>query len=307
MKQNDYIQQQLQKKIDQYHGPITPEVLQKLVDEIMLEYNQQSIADTEGLSPNQLQNLLYSLFGEQSLVCLNQNLSDEVALQSPLLKLLIDFLQIIRREESLKLTKTGALPLKIVAELYSKRHIVEKVWSSEINVRTENDSVSIQTIKIVANLAGLSKTIHGKLSLTAKAAKLINSPAKLLILTIETFFLKLNWSYFDKYESENAAQFGAGYTLFLLHKYGYQEREFNFYADNFRKAFPAVINEFEGNHISSSIDRFRHCYGWRTFGHGLNWSGLVDTFQTGKFLDRTRKESVKNTELFRALVQVQKQ
>jgi hypothetical protein len=302
MKQHDYIQQQLQKKIDLYQGPVTPEVLQKLIDEIVLEMNSRSIADSEGLSPFQLQNLLYALFGEKSLVRLNQNLSDEAALQSPLLKLLIDFLQIIRREELLKLTKTGALPLKIIAELYSKRHIVEKVWTSEIKVRTENDSVSIQTIKILSKLAGLSKTLHGELSLTAKGAKLIDSPAKLLILMVDTFFLKLNWGYFDTYDSQNAAQFGAGYTLFLLHKYGNQEHEFNFYADNFRKAFPAVIDEFEGNHISSSIDRFRHCYGWRTFGHGLNWLGLVDTFQTGKFMDRTHKESVKTTELFRALV-----
>jgi hypothetical protein len=76
---------------------------------------------------------------------------------------------------------------------------------------------------MISKLAGMTKMLHGKLSLTAKGTTLLKSPSKLLILFTETFFLRFAWSYFDIFESKQAAQFGAGYTLVLLGKYGHHE------------------------------------------------------------------------------------
>ena len=298
MNSSDNIQLLLQQKIDQYKGVITPEILNRFSGEVMKEINQRSLPLAEGLSPEQLHQLLHFLFTERSIVRLSASIPDDVALKSPLLNLCICYLQIIQREKEMKLTKTGALPMKIVNELYSKGYISEVIWTTPIRVRTEQDSISIQLVRVISKLAGMTKMLHGKLSLTAKGTSLLKSPSKLLILFNETFFLKFSWSYFDLYDSEQAAQFGAGYTLVLLRKYGHQEKEINFYAQKFLEAFPMVTDEFESKFSRSPEDAFCHCYITRTFHRGLMWLGMVETRETGNRMEGTHQEWVKTTSLF---------
>lgn len=304
MNTSDQIHRLLQKKIDQYKGVITPEVLNRFTGEVMKEINQRSLPFAEGLSPEQLHGLLHFLFTERSIVRLNDAIPDDLALNSPLLNLFICFLQIIQREKEMKLTKTGALPMKIVSELYSKGYISEVIWTTPIKVRTEQDSISIQLVKIISKMAGMTKMLHGKLSLTARGTTLMKSPSKLLILFTETFFLKFSWSYFDLYNSEQAAQFGAGYTLVLLSKYGHQGKEINFYAQKFLEAFPMVADEFESRFSRSPEEVFSECYITRTFHRGLIWLGLVETRETGKHIEGTHQEWVKTTSLFHDLVKI---
>ena len=304
MNQKDEIHRLLQLKIDQYERLITTEVLNRFTSEVMQAFNQKARSEAEGLTPEQLHDLLHFLFTNRSVVKLNTLIPDETALQSPLLKLCISFLKIIQRDETIKLTKTGALPVKIVSELYEQEHIVEMILSTAAKVRTEKDSVSIQLVKIVSQIAGLTKKREGKLSLTAKGVSLMKSPAKLLILLTETYFIKFAWSYFDRYESEQAAQFGAGFTLVLLQKYGRQEREATFYCGKFLEAFPTMADEFPPIFTRSSEEHFGFCFIWRTFQRGLYWLGLVETRETGMRRDGTDKLWVKSTKLFDQLIYV---
>jgi len=298
------IQFLLQLKIDQHHGQITPEVLNRFTNEVMLSINQTTRSEAEGLTPEQLHCLLHFLFTERSVVKLNALIQDESALKSPLLNLCIGFLEIIQRETFIKLTKTDALPVKIVTELYEKGYIVEMILTSTTKVRTEKDSVSIQLVKIISQLAGLTKKREGKLSLTAKGISLINSPAKLLILFTETYFLKFNWGYFDYYKSKQVAQFGAGFTLVLLNKYGIEENKASFYAEKFSEAFPMIIDELEAHPYGTVANQYNHCYVWRSFQRGMNWLGLVETRETGKRIDGTDQLWLKTTPLFDELVNV---
>ena len=301
MSQADQIQRLLQLKMDQYKGPITPEVLNRFADEVMLTINRKPQSHAEGLTPEQLHGLLYALFTDRSVVKLNSFISDQSALQSPLLKLCVSFLEIIQREETIKLTKTDALPLKIVGELYEKGIIAEIIISTAAKLRTEKDSILIHLVKILAQIAGVTKKREGKLSLTAKGISLLKSPAKLLILLTETYFLKFAWGYFDLYESQMAAQFGAGYTLLLLQKYGKQEREATFYARKFLEAFPVIVQEFKPRY-STEEDQFNRCFTLRTFLYGFTWLGLVETHETGRLIEGTQTYWVKTTPLFDELV-----
>jgi hypothetical protein len=304
MNQKDEIQRLLQLKIDQYEGQLTADVLNRFSIEVMQAFNRKVRSEAEGLTPEQLHGLLHFLFTEHSLVKLNTLIKNETALQSPLLRLCISFLEIIQRDEFIKLTKTGALPVKIVAELYGKRNIEEMILTTAAKVRTEKDSISIQLVKIVSQIAGLTKKREGKLSLTAKGISLVKSPAKLLILFTETYFIKFAWSYFDRYESKHAAQFGAGYTLVLLHKYGQQEREASFYSVKFLEAFPTMADEFSPMFTRSREEHFSFCFVWRTFQRGFNWLGLVQTRETGRRNDGTDQVWIKTTPLFDELVKV---
>lgn len=304
MNASDNIQRLLQQKIDQYKGAITPEILNRFSGEVMKEINQRSLPFSEGLSPEQLHGLLHFLFTERSIVRLNASIPDDVALKSPLLNLCICYLQIIQREKAIKLTKTEALPMKIVNELYSKEYISEKIWTLPVRVRTEQDSISIQLVKMISKLAGMTKMLHGKLSLTAKGTTLLKSPSKLLVLFTETFFLRFAWSYFDIFESQQAAQFGAGYTLVLLRKYGHHEKEVNFYANKFLESFPLVADEFESRISRSPEEVFSDCYITRTFHRGLMWLGMVEIRETGNRMEGSHQEWVKTTSLFHDFVKI---
>ena len=185
MNQKEFIQRLLKQKIDQYKGQVTQEVLKQFTNEVMQVINQKAKPEAENLTPEQLYGLLYFLFTEHSVVQLNTLLHDETALQSPILKLCISYLEIIQHEESIKLTKTDSLPVKIVTELYGKGFIVDELLSTSTIVRIEKDSLSIQLMKILSTQAGLTDIQTGKLSLTAKGNSLLKSPAKLLILLTE--------------------------------------------------------------------------------------------------------------------------
>ena len=121
-------------------------------------------------------------FIERTLVKFNPAITYSVALNSPILKICLSYLQIIQRKESVSLTKTGALPTKIVNELHTKKYIAVLILSKLANVRTEKDSISIQLVKIVSTIARLAKIRQRKLSFTAKGISILKSSAKLLVL-----------------------------------------------------------------------------------------------------------------------------
>jgi hypothetical protein len=98
-----------------------------------------------------------------------------------------------------------------------------------------------------------------------------------------------------------AAQFGAGYTLLLLQKYGKQEREATFYAKKFREAFPMIVQEFIPRY-STAENEFNHCFTLRTFQHSFLWVGLVEIRETGRWIEGTQTFWVKTTPLFEELV-----
>ena len=300
---NDLVQRLLQEKTDHNKGQISTEVLKQFTNEMVQALNLKSRQEAEGLTPDQLYGLIYFLFSKRSVVQLNNLLQDETALQSPLLKLCISYLEIIQRENSIKLTKTDSLPVKIITELYGKGYIIDVMLTSATNVRIEKDSTSIQLMKILSTQAGLTEIQTGKLSLTAKGISLLNSPAKLLILLTEKYFIKFAWSYFDFYESRDAPQYGAGFILILLQKYGDQEREATFYSKKFIQAFPSTITEFVPLY-GTPEKQFGHCFTLRTFQRGLNWMGLVETRETGTIRENNQQVWVKTTKLFDELISI---
>jgi hypothetical protein len=277
MKGSDEIMAMIQNEVDRLGRIPTVDELNKIAARVVGQANRMPIADAEGLSPDQLQGLLYSLFEDQSPVKLNQSIADDKASSSPLVLLCIALLQEIENAGHLKLTATGALPLKLVIYLYEKKFLTEDdIERGRVKIRTEKHAETVHLAHILCELAGLVKLRKGKISMTAKGKSLTKNPAALLIELFKTFFLKFNWAYFDGYESEHAAQFGAGFTLFLLHKYGRELRKSDFYASLFIKAFPMVLNEFKNRPYSSPESGFTNCYVLRTFQRGLYWFGLVE-------------------------------
>jgi hypothetical protein len=301
MAEKDEIHRLMQEAINRHKGPVTKDILDSIAAEVMNRINNRPLPETEGLSPIQLQGLLYHLFGPQSLVKVSRNVKLGQDVQSPFLSFCLHYLDILQRENEVKLTKTGAMPVKHVRELTDLK-IVEDIWHHIlIPVRTEKDSSPILMTRWLCKDLELTKIRNGKLSLTHKGTQLKDSPSELLAELTIALFTRISWGSMDGYESKMAGQHGAGFTLVLLKRYGKEERSANFYAEKFMKAFPVVLDEFNPRFGRSREEVFTDCYTFRTFEQSLNWLGIVETRETGSFREMNIQKWVKTTPLFEDL------
>jgi hypothetical protein len=99
----------------------------KIPDDIetnILLRNNTPLDDFLGLSPTEIHHLLYDTFGDKSPVQFRDNIDDETLDQIPLFRIAEEFLKIIYRDNQIKLTPLGALPKKVMVELYDKRFLL---------------------------------------------------------------------------------------------------------------------------------------------------------------------------------------
>ncbi len=209
---------------------------------------------------------------------LAENISSETLDQIPLFRIAENLLHIIKREKHLKLTKTGALPVKIVVELYSKRHLVNDLIELGYGkLRKEEDSIEIRTAKNTAQLAGLVKKVHGKMTLTNVGTKLLEKNNRLEIFKkfFDAFTEKFEWSHNDYYPEYRIGQYEWEYSVLMLNLYGNQPIPAQFYAEKYAAGFPGFLTVFEGSYFTTPLEQYYRCYELRTFRYFFTWFGLV--------------------------------
>jgi hypothetical protein len=119
------------------------------------------------LTSQQIDTLVQSPLSEQSVVRLDPALDDAILDQIPLFRVLEAYLHILERDQKIKLTPLGALPKKVMVEVYSHRYVLDDAVERGINKLTrEYDSIAISNTRMVAEVAGLVKKREGKLTLT---------------------------------------------------------------------------------------------------------------------------------------------
>jgi hypothetical protein len=280
MKQIDKITELIQREVDKLGYMPTMDELNRIAQKVMERENKSPLPDAEGLSPDDLSRLLYKLFEEDCPVRLNQKIPDQTAGLSPMVRLSQSLMTVLQENQSLKLTATGALPVKVVQELYDKKFIpVEHIEWGIVKIRTERDCAPVHLGVILCKLTGLVKVRKGKLSLTAKGGKMLHSPSGLLVELFTAFCTRFNWGYFDRYASPHTAQMGSGFTLLLLHRYGKTGKKADFYSSRYLRAFPMILNEYSNTSFIRPEVEFFRCYQLRSFQRGFNWFGLTDVSQ----------------------------
>jgi hypothetical protein len=80
-----------------------------------------------GLSPTEIHYLLYDTFGKKSPVQIRDDIDDKTLDQIPLFKIAEEYLKIIQRDKQIKLTPLGALPKKVMVELYDKNFYLTSI------------------------------------------------------------------------------------------------------------------------------------------------------------------------------------
>ncbi|MBV7270733.1 hypothetical protein [Winogradskyella luteola] len=270
----------------------------KQVEAFINGYNEHVNDEFDGLVPAQMHTLLYDTFGERSILKLKK-LSETQYGTVPILNQVKYLANSILNKKEVTLTKTGALPTKIVFDVYENGGLKEEhIEQGYVKLRKEADSISVQLSNILLQLTGIVKKRSNKLSITKKGISLINDNDRLLPLLIKTFCTKFNWAYFDRYKDEKWGQVGFGFSLVLLSRYGGIRRKDTFYAEKYYTAFPRLLDLHPYNrYVESSAFG---AYGLRTFKKILTVFGLVDYERT----DLLGPHHVVKTELFDALIEL---
>lgn len=271
----------------------------------MIIQNTKPLEDFEGFSPADMRDLLYAPFSPDSPMKLKNQLPDKILDQIPIL---IQTEYLLRKIDSLgeiKLTSTGALQTQLVKELYSQGFIkdygIEKGYTK---LYGEASCLPVHLTRIIVELAGFTKKKKGKLSLAKTWAEKLRSKKRneIFLQILTTYSLKFNWGYLDKYPSQQAAQLGFAFSLFLVSKYGNTERLSNFYSEKYLKAFPQIRLEFPDRYSTDSgVEDFHHCYIYRTFERFLWYFNLVELRTEGEYFSG-RKKFITKSPIFSEII-----
>ena len=270
--------------------------IEKYVVEAINKRNNEPVADFEDYSPIEMQYILYETFNSKSPIEItkrNQNIYQNIPIFNQV-KFLLD---LINEKKELKLTNKGYLPTKIVAELYGKGYMKDYFIENGISkLYRESDVPTINLAKILVELSSLVKKRNNKMTLTKTGTKQINEDHLVFENIFKTFTGKFNWSYLDRFSDEEIGQFGFGFTLILLNKYGKEFRNPEFYAEKYLKAF-----NFKGDQtVLEFADNPKRAYVVRTFERFLDYFGFI------KYENIDNKSKVKKTKIFNELIKIRK-
>lgn len=254
--------------------------LNEEVSRIVEEHNRAPRRDFVGLSPEEMRYLLYHPLEEGSRLRLRPNIADAVLERIGFLRLVEEFLKIVKRVGSIKLTaKLGALPRKVLIELY-EHHLIPH-WPIDqgiLTLRNEDDWCVMGSLHAVVRLSNLVRKIHGKLVLTKLGEKMLSPKYRdeLFRLVLVTYTKEFNWAYNDRYPDFPLCRHAFGFSLYLVVRFGATERHKDFYAEKFLAALPMSLIEFEPGAFSTPESNFKSCYKLRTFDRFLEWFNFVE-------------------------------
>lgn len=271
----------------------------------ILLLNNSPVDDFLGLSPTEIHNLLYDTFGDKSPVQFRDDIDDKTLDQIPLFKIVEDYLKIIQRDKHIKLTPLGALPKKVMVELYDKRFLLdEHIESGITKLWKEDDCIAIRSARLTAEIAGLVKKVSGKLTLTRTGTKLLETNNRLQIFRqfFQAFTNKFLWSFNDGYPEQPIGQLGWAFSLILLDRFGHQPQTVEYYADKYLRAFPKFITFFQPDY-STPERQFFSCYGVRTFDRFFLWFGFVTVDKQKIFIDLDT-DKFKRTDLVKRIFKI---
>ncbi len=257
--------------------------LNEWIGEFMQGYNSRTMRDFSGYSPNSMSIIISVLWDEQSPVKLKRLNPDDFA-ELPMFRQLECLLHILAEKGSLKLTKTKALPPRVVKALYEVGAGEEMVISGLQKINKEIDSRTVMMLRAIMDIMRVVKVQKGIMTLTKSGEKLMKDRQLLLEHMVKCATTNYNQAYLDFFESDNIGSMGVGYSLILLSKYGDKERPYRFYAQKYFAAFPALLMEAQDNY-SSKEEYGAYIYLARTWENLFYSMGLIDYKKSGSYLD----------------------
>lgn len=230
------------------------------LQEIMIRHNSAPRSDFNGLSPEDMHNIMYDPFRDQCVVQLNKLDKNQYELV-PLIRQALFLLNTLN-EKDLKLTKLGWLPLKIVADAYrigQPEWIIEELKQKRIN---EYEVGAVWMARIILELLGWIKTRKGVLSLTVKGRKAFSNTDAAANEILRFSLVGVGLHTFDAVEDDRIGNLGIAYSVWLLNQFGSEWHFGSFYQEHYQKAF-------------NFPDKYT-IYETRVFSRLFYWLGIVE-------------------------------
>ena len=230
------------------------------LQEIMIRQNSAPRSDFNGLSPEDMHNIMYDPFRDQCVVQLNKLDKNQYELV-PLIRQALFLLNTLN-EKDLKLTKLGWLPLKIVADAYrigQPEWIIEELKQKRIN---EYEVGAVWMARIILDLLGWIKTRKGTLSLTLKGKKALLDIDSAANEILRFSLIGVGLHTFDGNEDGRIGNLGMAYSVWLLNKFGSTWHSGEFYQEHYQKVF--------------NFTDIYNIYETRVFSRLFYWLGIVE-------------------------------
>lgn len=266
---------------DARSGKLTMEELNGLMEEYQRKANSRPIEDFDGLSPEQMNGLLYTPLSPGSILQFREGFDAHVQ-KSPFFKLSEILLNEIQQAGNLKLTVTGNLPVRI-CELLCNQNLIHWRYMKYVKKVREDDIPFLWPLKQYLLDEGLVKKRNNALSLTKNGEKLLKERDQIRFALVFNYIAsRFHWgNFYGLEDGGKSGQLGWAYSLLLLSKYGNQPRESTFYSLKVIKAFERELWDIHQTYKEhSAIGDYHWAYQARFFESFAHWFGLVDiTYQ----------------------------
>lgn len=251
--------------------------LQEFVRDYTEQYNRQPQSDFLGLSPDQVHRMIHFPFMRTSdIVHFASNLPAESFVPAPIVRNVMKFLNAFFREGTQKATERGNLPRKFAEKLFEE--IDTSPWKEFIKFRSEVDSWEVYSLRHILALGRWIKKERGHFQLTRNGKDAVENgfSNQHFLKLFQTYTLKFNWPWRDRYPDFWIIQGGFLFSLFILHKEARAWVKEYSLIPYFIHAFPSILREAEGE-LKEYYRTILRCYSLRFIERFCSYFGLIDT------------------------------
>ncbi|MBU1745870.1 MAG: SEC-C domain-containing protein [Proteobacteria bacterium] len=269
--------------------------------------NRVSQLDFLGLSSEQMHRLLdFPFVRTREIVDIDMDLAPAAFRGIPVVDNALLFLGRLAEQEPLKATAKGNIPLPFAREVLAELKMPERELHIT-SIRTEEDVPILHALRELLTLCGWVKKRNSRFSLTENGRKIVQRGfigADFRNL-LETFTLKFNWGFMDRYPPFSIVQQSFLFGLYLLHRQAGGEIEEQALADYFLRAFPQVLEDarrYEAPYREPH-DFISGCFSLRFLERFCEYFGFVTIRReaiSGHFINR---KFVQTTDFFRQYLQ----
>lgn len=244
--------------------------------------NAEPNPDFVGLSADQIHRLIdFPFQSTDDLVRLNDSFGQNDMAGIPVVDNAVRFLQAMAEVEPLKATATGNLARDFAKRLFDD--IDQSDLKKFINFRSETDSMTVHSLRLILTMGGWLRKEKGWFRLTRKGRKSVEagfSAADYLDL-FRTFTQKFNWGFQDGYPGLEIIQRAFLFSLLLVHKKGGEFLENYRLGPYFVRAFPLALAESE-RFPCDPYERISRCFSLRFLERFCAYFGLIETKSLGE-------------------------
>lgn len=260
-----------------------------------------------GISSEQMHRLLDFPFARtRDIVEIDPDLAPAAFQGIPVVDNALLFLGRLAKQEPLKATAKGNLPLSFAREVLAELKMPDRELYATA-IRTEEEAPILSALRELLALCGWVKKRNGRFSLTENGRKIVQggfSGADFRNL-LDKFTLIFNWGFMDRYPPFSIVQQSFLFGLYLLHRQAGREIEDKALADHFLRAFPQVLEDarrYDAPYREPS-DFISGCFSLRFLERFCEYFGFV-TIRRELIPSRfIKRKFVQTTDFFRRYLQ----